>query len=49
MGTLDDITKTFVRPAVGAQREYLIKDLRKLTKAQLLELRDRQKDILSKK
>lgn len=49
MGTKDDISKSFVRPPSTNQRDYLIKDLGKLLTPQLLELRDRQSDILKNK
>lgn len=49
MGTKNDITKTFVRPAAGNQRDHAVKDLSKLSKPQLLEMRDRQRDILKNK
>lgn len=50
MGTpKEDISKSFVRPVANNPREYAVKDLSKLSKAQLLEMRDRQKSILGNK
>lgn len=44
-----DVASAFVRPASTNQRDYLIKDLSKLTKPELLELRDRQSLIMRNK
>lgn len=44
---MHDASKPFMRPS--NQKDYAIKDLSVLSKAQLLELRDRQQDILKNK
>lgn len=45
----EDISKSFVRPASANQSDHVVKDLSKLSKAQLMEMRDRQQDILRNK